>query len=871
MYLCIAPLLAGAMLLIIYAIHGVYPFGERSVSYYDMAQQYVPLYYHTWDVLHGLKNAFFDWNAGMGITTSDTAPNFLFFPINLVFLFIKRESILNFMSVFLLIKLMLMAFNMSLYADSRTGDRIKVVTAAILYTVNGYVLQYYTNLFFLDTVLLFPLLMLALDRLLKEGKKTGYILLFALMCLTNQQLLFMVVLYIIIKTRLIITNEPSVANKKPVSDLLISSLTGLMLSAVVFIPSLLSMFQSQRFANGQSDGLLVKMMTTVCDYQPQKEYMLYGGEIGLALVLIILAGKGRLIQKYKTSLIMILLLACPIVFENIDLLWHGGSYTHFPMRFGYMLSFELLNLYVSADEKDGLSERITNKKVRLLLMIAGVGLLILYVGLDTGLAGDFRTYGIRLLSVYEPALIIILCALLLYLIIRLCAGEKYAGWLCMGLALLQSMIGLYGLIAPTDMGNTECYDDYVKEAQALYDRISPASDLDRIKDADEAMNANYGFILSQSSLGCWANGVNAGMQDAMIQMGYSYNYTRVLDGGGTAFSDACLNVRRIYDKTGADEYLYEPDGDTENVYDCRYTLPFGLVLEDAEIDEYISPLDYQNALYGKLFPGDGVLFTEVTGENARLEWGTYDNWYVYDIYIPIEEASTLYLYREDEGSGDYYLAVNEQIQTIPYMNATDINLYPNNFVRGTVNLGSFENETVRLSIQTNMDNLNELHIAKMDIAALDSLVKEVNAAQSCEYENSSHGLRLNIDTDKAGTLFLPIGYSDSFEVTLDGEDTEAYPILGDAFIGLNIEAGEHEIFLNFIPGGLKAGGCLSLLGLLILAFLNLFKSAYEKLAMKCEGALAFIYRYAHLALMTCLYLLPLILWAAAMVLGQFDL
>lgn len=36
------------------------------------------------------------------------------------------------------------------------------------------------------------------------------------------------------------------------------------------------------------------------------------------------------------------LLTLPIFFENIDLLWHGGSYMLFPMRFAFLLPLVLI-------------------------------------------------------------------------------------------------------------------------------------------------------------------------------------------------------------------------------------------------------------------------------------------------------------------------------------------------------------------------------------------------------------------------------------------------------------------------------------------------------------------------------------------------
>ena len=47
-----APLLVLVMLTILYIIEGIWPFGDSNISYADMAQAYVPRYYHLFDAMN---------------------------------------------------------------------------------------------------------------------------------------------------------------------------------------------------------------------------------------------------------------------------------------------------------------------------------------------------------------------------------------------------------------------------------------------------------------------------------------------------------------------------------------------------------------------------------------------------------------------------------------------------------------------------------------------------------------------------------------------------------------------------------------------------------------------------------------------------
>lgn len=107
-------------------------------------------------------------------------------PLNLFFYFVPRENILEYMSIYLVIKMMLSNFAMSIYL-SKTYKNLNIfyhIIFSLLYSFSGYVLQYYSNINWLDFTILFPLLILSLNRLLKSGKYGYYILLY-MFCLIS--------------------------------------------------------------------------------------------------------------------------------------------------------------------------------------------------------------------------------------------------------------------------------------------------------------------------------------------------------------------------------------------------------------------------------------------------------------------------------------------------------------------------------------------------------------------------------------------------------------------------------------------------------------------------------------------------------------
>ena len=197
----LSPLIVIILILISYAIKGIYPFGEKTVTYFDMSQLCVPIYYHISDVLHFKSNAFLNWNVANGSSLADALGSYLFFPTNIFFLFVNRDSILESMSFFLIFQLSIASLFMTLFSNRINKNKVLAIFCGVAYAACGFSLQYYTNIAtFLDSMIIFPLLMLSYYRLIEENKYILYSICFALVILLNVQTTFAVCVFLLIKT-----------------------------------------------------------------------------------------------------------------------------------------------------------------------------------------------------------------------------------------------------------------------------------------------------------------------------------------------------------------------------------------------------------------------------------------------------------------------------------------------------------------------------------------------------------------------------------------------------------------------------------------------------------------------------------------------
>ncbi|MCR5602695.1 MAG: YfhO family protein [Lachnospiraceae bacterium] len=145
---------------------------------------------------------------------------------------------------------------------------------------------------------------------------------------------------------------------------------------------------------------------------------------------------------------------------------------------------------------------------------------------------------------------------------------------------------------------------YIYLCEQLKDKFGLENEfLYRVKNPDESLNANYGFVLMQPALSNWTHMIAPGEQEGAAAWGYSIQFTRLLDAGGTVFSDALIGVRKIISRVPMDERLYtelnraeisvDPKTNetvTYYLYEPVYTLPFGEVLKnEADSDADVVP------------------------------------------------------------------------------------------------------------------------------------------------------------------------------------------------------------------------------------------------------------------------------------------
>ena len=250
LWYCILPFCFTAFLMMfLFHRNGMYPFGDGSVSWCDMAQQSVPLFGDLKDVLSGRESLFLNMKNAGGMNFWGVFGFFLSSPLNLLVAFVDKERIPQFMNILVTLKLSLCSMTTCVYFHycHRKLSKGECSVLGVIYGLCGYGLMYYQNQMWLDVMYLFPLLMISLELLFRRGRNLPYIILLTMTLYCNFYLSYMVAVYVLVFVGgyLLFLKE-----QRPVPEssakLISGTVFAFLISAFVWLPSYVETKQSIR-------------------------------------------------------------------------------------------------------------------------------------------------------------------------------------------------------------------------------------------------------------------------------------------------------------------------------------------------------------------------------------------------------------------------------------------------------------------------------------------------------------------------------------------------------------------------------------------------------------------------------------------------
>ena len=816
--LLIPSVIVAFCVLIVYAIHGIFPFGTESVVYDDMGQCNIPIFYTLWDALHGNGSIFFNFRTAAGIFMSNTFESGCSILNVLFFLICPRDKILESMSFFLLIKWMLTAlFAMLLFEYRLSVHPMWKILFSVLYAFNPFMLQFYTNISWVEIVMLAPLVLLGADKLLRGGGSIPYIVSLFFILIIQLYISYMVILFLFLNGALyIFFLLPKEQQKIAAVRFGTSSVLAILLSAFSALPSYFYMTASSRYQN--TKGYFQVLMSTAENPAQKTAMAILLTALPLAIVLLTMLRfkqEKRILTYVALSMLTFLL---PVIFENINLLWHMGSYVNFPMRYAFL--FHLMLLLCAGYGIQRFGDQFFRGKPIVAFIIT-----VFCAGAAVFAWSEMQTfYGEQekalISSANKSQIFVVFCILLaVYLILIRFSRRKIGCGLICALVLLES--GFYVDHALTT-GSQRSYEyslDYIEECDNIYKTMPvEKSDLERIKNIDGTLNSNYPLIIDRASMSNFTHMIPSSIKSTMLRLGYSAVYTRILDTGGTLFTDALLGYKYALslDKLPQKDYNYIGTAGRYMLYESRYAIPFGTVcssdITEESIFEKYAFQTINNIWHSVSDKTDDLL--EIPELLAHK--GDHTS------FIDLDVKGTKEVYLVCTGSQkrkNMQIYVNGRIVPIPTLGEPENTRYTTRFNNSLLDVGEFTDTHLSIRIELLNDTIKienlQTRIALLDKALLRDYTESVRGTVKTENGKRSLQVSAHAASDDQ-ILMLPVTYDSGWRCTVNGDRVQIRTAMGN-FLGIPLEKGENTVKLTFLPKGFRIGLLISIVSILLFA------------------------------------------------------
>lgn len=198
-YIWVPPIITLCIVSILYAINGIFPFGESTTAVNDGIAQYLPfLSEFAYKIKEG-GSLFFSWHAGRGINFWANLAYYLSSPLNFIALLFPVERMDDAFSIITLIKLALMSLTFSIYLryTYRRND-LSIVIFPVVWSLSAFTIGTTYLLTWADALIFFPLVIMGLKRLMDGHSGWIYALFLGLTIASNFYIGYIVCLFCVI-------------------------------------------------------------------------------------------------------------------------------------------------------------------------------------------------------------------------------------------------------------------------------------------------------------------------------------------------------------------------------------------------------------------------------------------------------------------------------------------------------------------------------------------------------------------------------------------------------------------------------------------------------------------------------------------------
>lgn len=837
-----------------FAVMGVSPFGGNQILVTDLWHQYFPFLADYQEKLKTGQSLFYTWSVGGGTNFLSLAAYYLASPMNLLTVFVPAEHLREFLTFSVVFKIALGGMFTAIFLRyAYKKNDFSLIMFSACFSTCAFLMGYYWNTIWIDTVILTPLVAMGTLALLKEKKFRLFVISLALSVLSNYYIGFFTCIFVF----LMFTGYYICEWKGPrdffagLGRTALFSAVALALTAFLLLPAFfglqtthatgssfptdyaINIGKSADFA-GTMDAVRRIITNTLSFIEPNTKEAealpnIYCGTICLVLGFVFLTSKRVRLREKIFDALLLLFLILSVVIRQLDYIWHGFHFTNMiPYRFSYLFSFIMVVM-----------------AFRAFSMLGEIS----WFSLAVSLAG---TVGVLLMAIkVQPDRVIIATAamaipaiaLLFTVKMKLLSQKSVSVVLLVAVLAEAAASGIIGVRTNSVTSAADYPLGTVHTAAA----VARMKELE--KDTAELWRAEttYTYTLNGGALNHY-NGISMFnsltnekitlfMQNFGLmgwQSGNRYTYAE-----SSPVSDLFMNLKYLIARDGLimNTYSYREvfaEGDVK-LYENLCYLPMGFMAKTDLLDWTITrnedtydPIENQNSFFRLATGVSGDVYTRL--EVVNQSHTDHSKFHVYKQKygnysfeaVDKEEAPHLQWNYTVPADGQYFAYV-----LIPGASKAEL-LKNDSFSKKTFNigrpyimsLGQFaEGDTlsVRCRLEAGAWGNAQIYVAKFNEDVFEEGFGELGRHTMETLRRSGSSMEGVIDAPEGGLFYTSVPYEEgSWTARVDGIKTEITPV-GGAMIAFELAPGRHVIKLSYMPKGFIPGLSASVAALAVFA------------------------------------------------------
>lgn len=785
----VTPIITSLILFFVFYILGIF---DHPIFISDLYAEYYPSLSEMQRIFTGNSSFIYNFTSSMGDNFIGTFYYYMSSPFNLLSIFIKDINILTITLIFIKIALASSCAYLFFRYQFKEEKYKYLIPISIFYAISSFSICYFFHIMWLDIYMIFPIILLGIDKIIKEKKHLLFILSLFYSIFCNYYFAYMICVFAFLyyNYKLLLKYEVKKDIKLIIKENIHFIIVGLLttfIASIILIPiiseiGLYSRENSSLFA-GEKLSLNFNLYNFIdysiignynhMDFLNANSFYTYSTLLTIPLLYFYFINKNIPHKEKLLSLIIILIFILSMSINYLNYFWHGlvapsffnGRYTFMFILFILLLSIKSLYNYNS----------IKTYHYFIILIVT-----IIFASL---------TYLNRHLEIID-VLKLVIFILYIFLLKKMTNNNRY--YFIFAIVIFYEIcfncwgyIGKYNntFISNNDLNNIQIYNkniEYIKKTE---------SDLFyRIEDNNKEL-INTSTLFNYHGIDYFISTIKKDLVYFFINLNlnnHSYTKNTIKYDGSNFIVSSLLNIKYYIECNQKENIIYKPVyivDENHIVYKNNYALNLGYMVND----DVLKPINITN---------NGLEYLNTILNNML---GTKE-----DILIKEEvtKIDNLHYRFTNNRKDNYYLLVtfkdsfNHDSLKV-YINGELITEDNNSYYYHVIN----NNDAKEINITLTMDNGDEVNIDNLyiyyyDLDKFKDSIKLLKKQELHIIDYQENYIKGKINVTNKGILFTSIPYNKNWDIYVDSKIVDKEKIF-DAFIGIQLDSGNHIIEFKY--------------------------------------------------------------------------